>query len=274
VAISANEATELIPGRLYGLGGLIPIDGNVTWVPERLRGHQPALCYLTIEENHAVLFDTGLRWLEKEIVAQLHAVLAPGKPLSIFLSRSEFDCTGNFAAITHEFPVHSLYTGGGQNPFDAFSDMTALPDNWKHRVELARTPVGEALPLDESGRWLVLAPAVRTLATYWAYDAGTRTLFTSDMFGHTLGEPGVRPVIDDSEHDTTTYEEVRDHMLAKFFWLTSAHTRKLIVDVEAMFTERPVEIVAPGHGRVLMGPAVVNRHRDLVIRVLEEVGLK
>jgi len=33
-------------------------------------------------------------------------------------------------------------------------------------MELSRTPVGASIPLDQSGRWLVLAPAIRTLATF------------------------------------------------------------------------------------------------------------
>jgi flavorubredoxin len=270
---TAKGAVELIPGRLYALGGTIPLDGTVSWVPASATGFQPAHCYLALDEEAAILIDTGLRYHQDAVLAQLRALLPDGLPLSIFLTRSEFDCTGNFAAIVSSFEVDSLFTGGGQNPFDAFSDTTALPDTWRNRVMLARTPVGQPIPLDESGRWLVLAPAIRTLATFWAYDRRTATLFTSDLFGHTtLHDHGASPVIDDPADDDVSYDQVRDHLLSKFFWLSWAQTRKLSQDLRTVFEERQVEIVAPSHGCVLMGSAVVQRHHELIQRCLKEVG--
>lgn len=269
----SSGATEVIPGRLYALGGAIPLDENVSWVPLGTTGFQPAHCYLALDGKGGTLIDTGLRYHETQVLSQLRSLLPEGARLSIFLTRSEFDCTGNFAAIVSEHAVDSLYTGGGQNPFDAFSDVTALPDNWRHKVQLSRTPVGEPVPLDDAGRWLVLAPAIRTLATFWAYNSDTKTLFTSDLFGHTtVPDPSSRPVIDDPAADTVTYEQVRDHLLSKFFWLSWAHTRKLSADLRSVLEQREVEMVAPSHGCMLAGRAVIDHHHEMIQRSLAEVG--
>ena len=273
--LTRARAVELVPGRLFALGGPIPLDGRVTWAPATAKGFQPAQCYLALDPDGALLIDTGLKYHEAEVLGQLKELLPKGLRLSMFLTRSEFDCTGNFGAVVANFEVDSLYTGGGTNPFDAFSDMTAVNDSWRKRVELSRTPVGEAIPLDESGRWHVLAPAIRTLATFWAYDSVTRALFTSDVFGHTtIEQPGARPVIDDEGADTVTYEQVREHLLSKFFWLSWARTRKLKDDVQALFETHQVDMVAPSHGCVLMGRPIIERHVEMVLRCLDEVGRK
>jgi flavorubredoxin len=273
--LTRSRAVELVPGRLFALGGPIPLDGRVTWAPATSRGFQPAHCYLSLDPEGALLIDTGLKYHEAEVLGQLKDLLPQGRRLSMFLTRSEFDCTGNFGAVVANFEVDSLFTGGGTNPFDAFSDMTAVEDSWRKRVELSRTPVGDAIPFDESGRWLVLAPAIRTLATFWAYDSTNRALFTSDVFGHTtIAHAGDRPVIDDAATDTVTYEQVREHLLSKFFWLSWAKTRKLKSDLEALFEARPVDIVAPSHGCVLAGRSVIRRHLEMILRCLDEVGRK
>jgi flavorubredoxin len=271
--LTRAPAVELVPGRLFALGGPIPLDGRVTWAPATARGWQPAQCYLAVDADTAVLVDTGLKYHEAEVLAQLRELVPEGRRLSIFLTRSEFDCTGNFGAVLASFEVDSLYTGGANNPFDAFADTTAIPDGWRHKVELSRTAVGEAIPIDDSGRWLVLAPALRTLATFWAYDSATRTLFTSDLFGHTtVDSPDARPVIEDEAADTVSYEQVREHLLSKFFWLPWARTRKLENDLQEVFASRQVDIVAPAHGCVLKGEAIIRRHQRMLLRCLAEVG--
>ena len=77
----------------------------------------------------------------------------------------------------------------------------------------------------------------------------------------------------DAATDTTTYEQVRDHMLAKFDWLASAHTEKLCEQLTELFTEHDVETIAPQFGRIIRGRETVARHRDLVLAALEEVGV-
>jgi flavorubredoxin len=271
--LTGTRPLELVPGKLFALGGTIQLDGRVTWVPADAHGWQPAQCYLALGGDSALLIDTGLKHHEAAVLSQLHELLPRGTRLSIFLTRSEFDCTGNFGAVLAAFEVDSLYTGGTTNPFDAFADMTAMPDAWRKKVELSRTPVGDAIPFDESGRWLVLAPALRTLATFWAYDTETRTLFSSDVFGHTTLEAADgRPVIDDPQADTVSYEQVREHLLSKFFWLRLARTRKIEADIRELFKRYPIEIIAPAHGCVLRGQAIVDRHKDMLLRCLAEVG--
>src|SRR5258708_5906324 len=189
---------------------------------------------------------------------------------SVFRTRWASHGTENSGPVVSNFEVDSLYRGGGTNPFDAFADMTAVDDSWRKRVELSRTPVGEAIPLDEAGRWHVLAPAIRTLATFWAYDSANRALFTSDVFGHTtIGRADARPVIDDDATDTATYEQVREHLLSKFFWLSWARTRKLKADVQSLFEAMPVEIIAPSHGWVLVCRPIIERHVGMFLRCLD-----
>src|ERR1700720_4279644 len=92
-----DAAVEVIPGKLYGLGGRVWLDGRVSWAPDE-QAYQPINCYLLLGED-PILVDTGLPAHEREVIGQLRSVLPNNRSTAVFLSRAEWDCIGNLGAI-------------------------------------------------------------------------------------------------------------------------------------------------------------------------------
>ena len=133
---------------------------------------------------------------------------------------------------------------------------------------------GLEISIGSGGRSLLVTIApLRLLSTVRAYDAATCMLFTSDSFGHNLMEREDDPWIVDATNDTASYEQVRDHLLAKFDWLAAARTDVIREQLAEVFATHDVKTSAPQFGRVIRGRDVVARHRDLVLAALEEIGV-
>lgn len=269
-------AAEVIPGTLYALGGLLPLDGRLSWVAEGVQGVAPLASYLLVEDGRAMLIDTGAPAFEAQLLAQLDALVPRPAQLSLLLSRVvEFDSFGNAAAVVRHLPVDTTYS---QFPPDQWlyyrhvhaTDEPPAPTTWvplKAGVEAAIGGEG-----DPGRRLETLHAPLRLLVTAWMYDAETRCLFTSDAFGHAVmaDEAGPRTVT--AANDTTTLAEVRDHLVAKFDWLETAELEPLREQLAEVFEEREIEIVAPSYGRVLVGRDVVRRHYELVQEALAGLG--
>ena len=275
----ATHALELAPGRLHALGGVVPVDGRISWFADSARGFTPLLCYLASEPDGDVMLDTSMPILEEQILAQLTELHPADRPLTLVLSRNpEFDSVGNAGLVLTRFRTQRLISvfdgepwlyfrsrSGAVPPEDRPSDMRP---QW---VELKR---GMQIPVGGGGRSLVVAPApLRLLSTSWVYDETTRTLFTSDSFSHNLMERPDDPWTVDAGNDTATYEQVRDHLVTKLEWLAAAHTEKIREQIADVFAAHDVETIAPQFGRIIRGRDVVARHRDLVLAALEEVGV-
>lgn len=263
---ATGAAIEIVPDLLYALGGLVELDGRISWGPKDA-GLQPINAYLLPGANPPALVDTGLAVHRADFAAQLKSLLPPNSHLDVFLTRSEHDCVGNVGLVMGEFDTGRLdnfFTGGGFNPFDGFEDATDRSDSRRNNTELTRVQAGET-----SGELEVINPPFRVLGTFWAFHAPTKALFTSDLFGHTsLTSPDMSRVIDGSTPDDTSVDSIIPHLLAKFFWLDGARTTTIRNDIAGLFSRYDVEIIAPTHGRILKGKDIVRRHIDLLDRAL------
>jgi hypothetical protein len=279
VVAQAPTSLELAPGRLHALGGVVPVDGRISWFAESARGYTPLLCYLLTDDTGDLILDTSLPLLRDQIVGQLAALHPADKPLAMMLSRNpEFDSIGNAGIILTRFRTQRLISifqaepwlywqpnSGALPPDDRPADMVPEWIEIKREMEIPVGPGGRTLK--------VLGAPLRLLSTFWGYDAATRTLFTSDAFGHNLLAAPDDSWIVDAGNDTATHEQVRDHMLGKFDWLAHAHTEKLCDQLRELFTTYDVERIAPQFGRIIEGRDTVARHLGLVLSALEEVGV-
>lgn len=275
-ALDATAPLELVPGRLYRLGGTVPMDGRLSWVPADWQGpasgRSEALnTYLLIEGDRATLVDSGVTVHREQIIDQLESLLA-GRGLEIFLTRFEPDCLVNLPAIVRRFGVREVHGGGVSNPFDFFDDLsTAEQLRADAGVTLHRRLPGDAVEIGTGRHLDLVATTIRLLTTFWAYDNVTKTLFTSDAFGHVaVPEANGRVLVDDSD-DPTTFEMVRDHLFTKFDWLLGAETAPLREDLAKIFQKYDVERIAPTHGGMIVGKETVARHVAWVDRALAEV---
>ncbi|MBJ7599476.1 hypothetical protein [Candidatus Nephthysia bennettiae] len=273
-----TEAVELIPGELYRLGAMMPLDGRISWVPSDLRGYQPANCYLVLDGINATLIDTGPAAYEREFVDQLKSVLPAGAHLTVFVSRLEPEGLGNIGPIQAAIGIDHIITGGIPNMFDSWNEIPGFVELWNNRADwlgdrtfMDRVATGESIPMGGSNRLLVLPAPLRILATFWVYDKVTRCLFTTDVFGHTaVTSPEESPVRSSPAEDDTTYESARAHVLAKFPWIPNAQLDSVDEKLSAIFVERQVDIVAPMHGCILRGEELINKHRQILHRILTE----
>jgi flavorubredoxin len=273
-----TRAVELIPDRLYRIGGMLPLDGRISWVPRDLGGYQPSNCYLVLDGKEATLIDTGPAALEREVVEQLKSVLPEGAHLTVFVTRLEPEGLGNIGPIQAAIGIDNIITGGVPNMFDSWNEIPGFVELWSNRSDwlgdrtfMERVATGESIPMSGSDRLLVLPAPLRILATFWVYDPVTRALFTTDVFGHTSVAGPDDPVVRSSPaEDDTTYESARAHVLAKFPWIPEAQLGPVDAKLSAIFAERQVDLIAPMHGCVLRGEELIAKHLGILHRVLTE----
>lgn len=261
-------ATEVLPGRIYRLGGFIDLDGRISWAPAIPGRFTPNNCYMVMEADRTYLIDTGVAAHRQMILGQLKALLPPDKPVTAFLTRSEYMCSGNLAAICNTGCIDELVTTS-RNPFAGSTELVrGLTDNVR-RTEPDR---GSIVPLGSSENLLIIPPLLRLLGMFWVYDKQSKTMFTSDLFGHvSVASASAPPIVGNLATDDTTYETVRTHTLMRYHWLPMATTEPLIAWMENVFDTFEVEILAPTSGAVLVGAPVVRKHSALMIELLRRV---
>ena len=268
-----REAVAEVTDRVRALGALLPLDGRLSWIADGVEGHAPLHCYLIETDGGPLLLDTGAPIHESSLFAQLDRHL-PDTDLTLVLSRIvEFDSFGNAGTILERYPVTRVYS---QFPVLEWVYYRHVHDREPRNADPTWTPLEGGLEIsaaesDSIALQAIDAP-VRLLATWWFYEPGSRVLFTSDSFGHAAYEhPDAAPCLTAAD-DSTTYEEVRDHMLAKFDWVAVADTAPLQVQLREIFETRTIDAIAPSYGRPIVGASVVQRHYELMQRALVELG--
>lgn len=266
---------ELVPGSLYRVGAAVPRDGRLSWSVEEPGVYEPANCYLCLDDKQSVLIDGGLACHANILQGQISRIMQPDDPLTVFLTRVEPDTVTGVGAILNAFNVSTIYAGGAANPFDYFDDLYSTEMvRANYNATLHRKFPGEALQLADGRHLRVYSTPLRLLATFWAYDTATRTLFTSDSFGHmALPSQHSTPVVT-SEDIGASPEVVKEHLLMKFDYLHGAQTRPISDGLEELFDSVVIERIAPTHGCILEGATVVRQHYKALQAVLEEVGDK
>jgi flavorubredoxin len=271
-ATRIQPPVELVPNKLYGLGGLAPIESGFSWLPKGVTGYEPVNAFLLLEDDGALLVDTGVPAHKEIVKAQLEELIGSERELQVFLTRFEPDCLANLPTLTANFNFHTINGGGVLNPFDFFDDISSAEQvKSDYSLELNRKKPGDVVAVNGTRQLELVVTTIRLLTTFWAYDATTKTLFTSDSFGHVQIQDPSRPAVLDAADDTTTIDQVRAHLLTKFDWLLGAETEPLIADLQKIFSTYDVEILAPTHGAAIRGKETVARHVEMFIQVLSEI---
>ena len=203
------------------------------------------------------------------MLSQLADVVPETARLRAFLTRPEPECAGNIAAIHEARTIDEIITVA-VNPFDAYEDGV----EGKVRVRMLPLAVENVIPIGKPATLRVLPTKIRILSTFWLHDTRSRTLFSSDWFGHTVLRSANDPlIIEDLDHDETNYEFARDFVLQKYWWLPMARTAPIKAFLEETFAGNRIETIAPTHGRLLRGEKVIRKHLDFMLRLLTEVGI-
>ncbi len=269
----APGVEELVPGRLFVLRSLCPLDGRMSSYPANARGFTTVNCYLLVEPGAALMLDTGFTAHAKGILAQLASVLRPETRLSVYpLRLNEFMSVCNVEVIADHFDVEQCYSG---NPdaalwvdFGGRSDKAGaiarpMKTTLVARVQTLQVGAGDARPVD------AFQAPIRLIGTRWLYDRATRTLFTSDSFTQEWSDEAEGPWNVARAADLRGPDHLRSFLLnTRYWWLEGGETESLRRKLRDVFDRHEITIIAPGYGRVLRGRDVVRRQFEMMDEVL------
>ena len=273
--VSKSSITSLFDGKLHVLRNSFPLDGRISAYPEAARGHAVSNCYLLVENDGALLLDTGATILEPAILDQLGSLIDRDLPLSIFPLRiNEFMSVGNAMAIAREFNVVQGYSR--LPDIQVWLEFESLTQAGRKGLPTIPTKSTASNPVQvgETGTRVLAAftAPIRLISTFWIYDPATKTLFTSDMFSHIWQDTADGPWVLTSANDAvTTASFVRSFLLnTRYWWLDGAALDTLRRGVAEVFETYDIEIIAPGFGAVLTGTDMVARQFSVLDEVLRD----
>lgn len=274
---SAPEAVAaVVPGVLYAVGGGIPSEVSVSWIPEGLAGWMPVQCYAFRDGPDAMVMDGGLGAHRLEIEDGLSAVLDGAPPPRLLVSRWEPDSMVNLPWLIDRFGAREILSYGGIDPLDFFERFEATSAN--AQVEAAAGPAhlvpispGDVLQVG-SLRIEVLTASLRLLLTSWFYEHTTRSLFTADSFGFLSNPAGPTPFVVRPAADRISPGILRRSLLTKFDWLVGAHCDALVADLEAFQAEYPIDRVCPSFGGIIEGQESVARLFHAAVAALRQLA--
>jgi hypothetical protein len=267
-------------GALYVLANPYAVDGRVTWHPPEARGFAPMNTYLLREGDSTLIVDTGVSVHAKQLLDELATVLpaTPG-PAVLHTRIGEYTTICNTVAINERFGISTVHSEQDDSPrWVDFRQRHGRDAGTPEPLADARIRlfvVPDTIPVDPAGtRSLeIFHSTLRLLPTSWAYDARTRTLFTSDVFSHALRGDRLGPWIVSPDDDDTTIASMRRHLLAtRYWWLAGANLAPIRASIADTFERYDVETIAPDFGCVLHGRDVVRRHVATLDAVLAEVS--
>lgn len=236
------------------LSDLVPIDGRVNWLPEDAEGFEPHNKYVIQSPDAVLVIDTGVAAHEAGFLARLDEV-ANGRRIVVLTTRNELACTGNLGAIVDRFPDVFVMSPNGLPPLG----LVHLEKKRREDIRTHRPKHGERLSVAGFERLEIITPAIRLLGTGWVFDHVTKTLFTSDFFGADMMATENATVIRKTADGLAETDFIRRAILAKFDWLERADTRLIEARWDQMFADLQPRFIAPAHGRVQAGHALIER---------------
>jgi hypothetical protein len=275
--VETGAVLELAKHALYAIASPYELDGRVSSHPVSARGWSTMLCYVFLEDDGAVLLNTGYSVHEEALVRHL-ADLVGDRDLSLLIARVEFPSMCNARPIADRLRVSTVWQ---RVVSDAASFLSFRPEfsgvhNPLSGVDTRLMTGNQVVPEGaRSGRKLdVFSPQLRLLPCSWVYDEAMQTLFSGDLFGWVSRSSPEGPwVVDDAGDDPTTHELVADHLLRnRYWWAAGANTEPLRRGLADLFDRFVVTTIAPDNGCVLQGAGVVAQQLSLLDAVLEEAA--
>ncbi len=274
--LSYSGITDLGEGKAFALHNVFPLDGRVSAYPGSARGFAPSNCYLLVEDDGALLLDTGYAGHKDSLFEQIGSIITPDIPLSIYPLRvNEFMSVGNGAALAKEFNVVECFSRRENMDFWLDFEVEKFgPKSEEERI-FPTTILGTELECNvgkNPNRTIIgINAPIRLITTMWIYDEATRTLFSSDMFSHVWQDKAEGPwLVDDDRVTTSAF--VRSFLLnTRYWWLEGVETGPLRKGIADVFNNHDIETLAPGYGTILRGRGLVERQFTVLDEVLRDL---
>jgi hypothetical protein len=270
------SVTEVCPGTIYAVGGVLPADERCgAWIPRDVRGFIPFQGYVLRDGGQFLMLDGGLPVHRAEVRAGVAALIGDSHERRFMMTRRELDTILNLPWLTHDFSFQMLYCGGDLSPIDFFEKMDDASFDLTIK-SLVETPFDflKPGPLGNIGRLELemLRGALMVLPTYWFYEKTTRTLFSSDCWGFVPMASASDSRLRTPSDSELSAEQVEKFLNMKFDWLASIDNTPLAADLEAVFANRPVDRICPTSGCIIEGRTAVERLVDQTLAALKTMA--
>ena len=278
IALQTESNTGLVPlfsDKIFAITGLVPLDGPFSYQPATAQGWMPFNLYAVRDGGDLLLIDTGVS-VHEPLIRKALDVLTPGTSRRrVLLTRREPDTTVNLPWIIADYGFSAVHTPGDLNPLDFFAQMedaaAAAQINAMTHAEFVPMPGDGSL---DAGAITVQMQrtSVRVLTTSWCYEATSKTLFTSDSWGHVMCPSEDAPtVVAPTEHDMSP-EAMIAFISRKFDWLIGIDNAPMIADVRALLDGPPIDRLCPTYGCVIEGRENVRRVLEATCIALEQLA--
>lgn len=263
-AFATNQTvTTLIPGRLHRIGCTVRTE-RLSWLPADINAYEPLNAYVLTDENNFILVDTGAAIMLPSIQKALR--LAGDRKVWVYFTRNEADAIGNLGYVlgTCEQPTMLFGSAGGILEWVNDPAVSILEvRNFLGRIPVESARNGVSKKVDSFRFKFMDAVIKQMLMTQWAFEASTGTLFTACSFGwRHLGVAGGRPVIETAT-GLPDVDAVAREIAAKCNWMRESSFDERIAQLDEVFKDHDVQIIAPVHGCIIKGRAAVAAHLKL-----------
>jgi hypothetical protein len=268
-----RAAIEIVPGALYAVGGGVPPEISVSWIPAGLHGWMPVQCFVFRSGTDAVVMDCGLAAHTAEIEVGLVDVLSGAATPKLLVSRWEPDSMVNLPWLINRFGIREVLSYGGVDPLDFFDRFEIAAAQSQEAAAAGPARLLPVAPGDviEVGtlRIEVLTASLRLLLTNWYYEHTTRSLFNADSFGFLANAAGPYPFITTPSAGQLSPEALRRSLRTKFDWLAGAYSETLIADLQALHTNFAIDRICPTFGGIIEGRETIDHLFASAISALE-----
>lgn len=242
---------------LYRVGITVPL-AKLTWAADLPGASEPISCYMLLAGDTAIFIDSGVKLMEAEVASAVSEVVG-NRSLMVFPSRNEPDCIGNLGFLLGTGEDVSLLFGGGGGILEWIADPSADPltdSSFLGTRTIVPASNGTNFRVGELEFEWMDAPVKEMFLTQWAYERTTETLFSSDFFGwcHQGQDSGDLSVT--SIGELPSVAEIAAEIPLRFNWIPGAKLDEVIESFDRVLGSFPISIIAPVHGRPIVGPAV------------------
>lgn len=262
-----SELIEIGAG-VAALSDFVALDGRISWVPPHRRGVEPHNKFLISNAEHVLLLDTGVAAHEQSLLKSL-APLVKDRKLTILVTRNELDCLGNLGALVDRYPDAQVIS---TNQLPVIG-LVHLKKAERERIAVDRVRHGDTLTRFGFPNLRIIAPAIRVLGTGWVVDDLSRTLFPSDFFAADLLEGRRETVLRTQPEGFPTKDQLKEVIESKFDWIVRADRSLVMARWQKVFSDLRLDGIAPSHGRITLGAAmvedVIQAYREAVEELLQ-----
>lgn len=224
-------------------------------------GREAVNVYVLLNDDHPILIDCGSHLHNASIMADMDEVLDGRVPEYIFLTHSELPHAGNIASVAQKWPNIKVIVSNVMAPYIEILPVFPLR-------QINQVVPGYTIECPTRTLYFVDALLKDQPGSQWVYDSRTETLFTGDGFGYYTSDPQIEQFSDEIEGGVAAEQFVAYHKTA-FHYLRWVKPNRFNADLDRMFANRPISVIAPIHGNAIRGdvPTHVERLKSAIEQI-------